>query len=657
MSFFYQPTTHDRSLPFVFWKFVGKAALFFTLLLVLLALGRGDDIVEQKTSYGTDDQMQKEAAVVHIGMVFATRPLSKSSFYSGNRFEEAAIAIHSIRRATQACKCAFHFLSTPQDASKMAELVDFSIFDLYDFVNLDNAPTAAWFGSFYSGPREDGRQDAFFKLTIEGLLPGVSRALVLDTDTLVTHDLCKSWRDVFGRFQPSTLFALASDLFRAFRKDLIFPKHISYAIPQTQSFFQTTPSATFGINSGVLFMNLDRMRSIGWNSLWRNELIKYVENVQAPRVVVPRDTSIVDDVFDTLTNRQIERAGLNLQKACDMCMTMIDQGVFNLVAKTHPNLVLELDNTFNFVLNTFVYSGMFADDEACTPFRRLVCRHDIKIWHANVSLYYQMHSIEKWKPFREMFWKSTNPDLAWVRHWQMCDMRLAIVLHGRAENVYKHSQAILQNQWYNCDIDLILPAAPNNQILSSKTRRTIQQDADCPVLEDVELLHQKTIRFVSLPDHMSLANLWELQTSYDEMLVLNADTTPSHVLSTFDLCVAAFRVFEKMRASSSFLGNSRTKLGMTWTVDPVCGDDTQKYDNAQVQNTTPTTDMHVLNPDVLFCDLRAIREDTTGRFLQEWKECLRKHEPFRCLQNSMHAHISSFPFRKSAFLWFSRFFE
>ncbi|CAL8081865.1 unnamed protein product [Calicophoron daubneyi] len=92
------------------------------------------------------------------------------------------------------------------------------------------------------------------KLLIPYILPiSIPKAIVIDSDTLLNENIADLW-DYFDRFNATQVFGCA------WEQDSSDPEC------NTSS---PGPITSYGVNSGVMLMNLFKMRQVDWDSIWR----------------------------------------------------------------------------------------------------------------------------------------------------------------------------------------------------------------------------------------------------------------------------------------------------------------------------------------------------------------------------------------------------
>ncbi|KAF5394343.1 hypothetical protein PHET_11760 [Paragonimus heterotremus] len=85
--------------------------------------------------------------------------------------------------------------------------------------------------------------------------------IVVDADTIWNHDIADLWKQ-FDHFKPGQAIGAVCE-------------QVRYC-PQSCSSNETY-LPYFGINSGMMLMNLTELRRINWWSLWQNEVMKEVD--------------------------------------------------------------------------------------------------------------------------------------------------------------------------------------------------------------------------------------------------------------------------------------------------------------------------------------------------------------------------------------------
>ncbi|OON16855.1 hypothetical protein X801_07318, partial [Opisthorchis viverrini] len=102
---------------------------------------------------------------------------------------------------------------------------------------------------------------AMYKILVPYILPEeVTKVIVLDSDVLFNHNVLDLWKE-FGLFKPQQVFGAACE-------------QITYC-PHSCS-GDDTNIPLFGINSGVVLMNLTELRRINWWYQWQQEVLKEV---------------------------------------------------------------------------------------------------------------------------------------------------------------------------------------------------------------------------------------------------------------------------------------------------------------------------------------------------------------------------------------------
>ncbi|TGZ63252.1 hypothetical protein CRM22_007035 [Opisthorchis felineus] len=100
-----------------------------------------------------------------------------------------------------------------------------------------------------------------YKLLAPYILPEeVKKIIALDSDVLFNYNVLDLWRE-FGQFKLGQAFSAACE-------QITF---CPYSCPK-----EDLPFPAFGINTGVLLMDLAELRRINWWQLWRQEVLKEV---------------------------------------------------------------------------------------------------------------------------------------------------------------------------------------------------------------------------------------------------------------------------------------------------------------------------------------------------------------------------------------------
>ena len=236
----------------------------------------------------------------------------------------------------------------------------------YNFIDLQSHPIDEYYLHNIPTYIQSGHRDARLKLVVDQLMPSsVKKVLVLDYDTLILVDVCRMMERVFDMMDnTSTFIAMAGEMASYYFEYL---GESLFAYPATKSWDSQRWN---GLNSGVIFMNLEEMRRQHWNELWYAEL-------KNAKLLYP----------DAVPSVEWFLFGLG------------DQTMFNWVFKNHPAIFFELDNTYNFQL----YHISKKDPSFL---KMLVCQKAeyLKILHGNSYMFMDDESILKkriWNAFAD----------------------------------------------------------------------------------------------------------------------------------------------------------------------------------------------------------------------------------------------------------------
>uniref|UniRef100_A0A1B6CYE9 LARGE xylosyl- and glucuronyltransferase 1 n=1 Tax=Clastoptera arizonana TaxID=38151 RepID=A0A1B6CYE9_9HEMI len=192
----------------------------------------------------------------------------------------------------------FHFI-----ADSVAQIILQTLFNTWSvpqvdvsFYLADNVvPDVSWIpNKHYSGVY------GLMKLTLPKVLPGsLHKVIVLDTDVTFATDIAELWK-LFSKLQQKQSIGLVENQSDWYLGKL-WKKHRPW------------PALGRGYNTGVILLELKRMRELGWGQLWRQIAEK-----------------------DLMTHYSTSLA---------------DQDIFNAVIKQHPYLVMNLPCQWNVQLS------------------------------------------------------------------------------------------------------------------------------------------------------------------------------------------------------------------------------------------------------------------------------------------------------------------
>ncbi|GMT06607.1 hypothetical protein PENTCL1PPCAC_28781, partial [Pristionchus entomophagus] len=237
----------------------------------------------------------------------------------------------------------FHFITDEQSREVLPNLFDtwklpsvrFHIYDMEKYKSRVDWIPNAHYSAVYG----------LMKLIIPDILPvDVEEVLLLDSDVIVLNDFSPVF-DAFTGTNDSTLFAMA--------------ENNSPWYTQATATKQRWPARGRGFNSGVVLVHTARMRRANWTEMWRVE-----------------------------TELRIKEFG-KLQLA--------DQDVFNVLALSHPNMIVVLPCEYN------VQLGGQSQPVRCQKDDRLV-----KIAHFNspqkmkMKSKYVVHYAQKYAVYQSM---------------------------------------------------------------------------------------------------------------------------------------------------------------------------------------------------------------------------------------------------------------
>jgi hypothetical protein len=139
---------------------------------------------------------------------------------------------------------------------------------------------------------------AMLKVMPDTFLPERVRELVIiDFDTLVLVDICDALNDFDSRFKKTTLYAGV-------------PEHGNWYNVNNPDMGLRIPSDSphkvkdyLGINSGVLFVRVDRLRQFNWRQKWHSAISKKMTNVGNDNFLSLGDQNVFNymgNVFDDI---------------------------------------------------------------------------------------------------------------------------------------------------------------------------------------------------------------------------------------------------------------------------------------------------------------------------------------------------------------------
>ncbi|XP_065205204.1 xylosyl- and glucuronyltransferase LARGE2s-like [Planococcus citri] len=159
------------------------------------------------------------------------------------------------------------------------------------------------------------------KLTLVKVLPkDLAKVIVLDTDVTFATDIAELWT-LFHKFNSQQALGLVENQSNWYLGK-IWRKHRPW------------PALGRGFNSGVMLLNLIKLRAIGWDELWRSVAEK-----------------------DLITH---------------FATSLADQDIFNAIIKEHPDMVMSLPCLWNVQLSDNTRSESCYSEEA-----------DLKVIHWN----------------------------------------------------------------------------------------------------------------------------------------------------------------------------------------------------------------------------------------------------------------------------------
>uniref|UniRef100_H0X777 LARGE xylosyl- and glucuronyltransferase 2 n=1 Tax=Otolemur garnettii TaxID=30611 RepID=H0X777_OTOGA len=163
------------------------------------------------------------------------------------------------------------------------------------FLDFICSPTVSWIpNKHYSGLY------GLMKLVLPGALPpGLARVIVLDTDVTFASDIAELWA-LFAHFSDKQAIGLVENQSNWYLGNL-WKNHRPW------------PALGRGFNTGVILLQLDRLRTAGWEQMWR---------LTASRELLTLPAT-----------------------------SLADQDIFNAVIKEHPGLVQPLPCIWNVQLS------------------------------------------------------------------------------------------------------------------------------------------------------------------------------------------------------------------------------------------------------------------------------------------------------------------
>eukprot|EP00096_Caligus_rogercresseyi_P012646 TRINITY_DN5364_c0_g1_i1.p1 TRINITY_DN5364_c0_g1~~TRINITY_DN5364_c0_g1_i1.p1 ORF type:complete len:743 (+),score=142.12 TRINITY_DN5364_c0_g1_i1:258-2231(+) len=200
----------------------------------------------------------------------------------------------------------FHFLTDPPTRRVLHTLFhSWKIYQVrvsfYDDVNISNE--VSWVpNKHYSGIY------GLLKLTIPKVLSNVSKIIVLDTDVTLATDISKLWK-MFNNFGLEQCLGLVENQSDWYIPGKLWKNHRPW------------PALGRGFNTGVILMDLEKLRSFQWSTKWK--------------LIAEKD----------LTTLYVT--------------ALADQDIFNAVLKSHPELLYKLPCSWNVQLSDNSRSSEF----------------------------------------------------------------------------------------------------------------------------------------------------------------------------------------------------------------------------------------------------------------------------------------------------------
>ncbi|KAM7540657.1 hypothetical protein Aperf_G00000030884 [Anoplocephala perfoliata] len=151
--------------------------------------------------------------------------------------------------STNACRS----LSVLFDTWKIAGLTEINFYNVDEYETLVNWIPNVHYSGLYG----------LIKLVISDILPHkVNRVIILDLDTLVEGDLSNLWNaaEKFGADEIIGLIENQSDWYL------------------TEHGTASWPALGYGYNTGVMLIDLKKMRTIGWGQHWKNVAKVFIKN-------------------------------------------------------------------------------------------------------------------------------------------------------------------------------------------------------------------------------------------------------------------------------------------------------------------------------------------------------------------------------------------
>ncbi|KAF5920601.1 hypothetical protein HPG69_011181 [Diceros bicornis minor] len=162
------------------------------------------------------------------------------------------------------------------------------------------------------------------KLVLPGTLPlDLARVIVLDTDVTFASDIAELWA-LFAHFSDEQVIGLVENQSDWYLGNL-WRNHRPW------------PALGRGFNTGVILLQLDRLRQAGWEQMWRLTATQELLTLPA--------TSLADQVWGSLS-----KGGIGQARAGGV-MAVSAQDIFNAVIKEHPGLVQPLPCVWNVQLS------------------------------------------------------------------------------------------------------------------------------------------------------------------------------------------------------------------------------------------------------------------------------------------------------------------
>merc|ERR1719342_1162269 len=183
------------------------------------------------------------------------------------------------------------------------------------------------------------------KLTLPKILPrSLNKVIILDTDVTFATDIGKLWTN-FSQFNEKQALGLVENQSDWYIPGKLWKNHRPW------------PALGRGLNTGVILMDLDKLRKQNWSQIWRtvaeNDLVTQLSTSLADQdvlnAVIRRQTDLL---YSIPCNWNVQMSDNSLSDS--LCFRTRNVGSVNIVHFNTPKKLHSVNKHINFFKNLYL---------------------------------------------------------------------------------------------------------------------------------------------------------------------------------------------------------------------------------------------------------------------------------------------------------------